>query len=128
MNSLSADAMLVIFWLVAPGLLLIRFYRPRILPRVVLLLSAAALGGSVFYVRELFHHAAMAAWTRRLGFPELPASAYGEGMVTLQGPSMADFILGAALELVYLLLWLVPYGVVWILRDRRRRSPHAPTG
>jgi hypothetical protein len=128
MNSSMADAMLVIFWLVAPGLLVIRFYQPRVLPRVVLLLSAAALGGSAFYVRELFHHAAMAAWTRRLGLPQLPASAYGEGMVVLQGPRMADFMLGAVLELVYLLLWLVPYGVVWILRDRRRRSLHAPAG
>jgi len=45
-------------------------------------------------------------------------------MVMLQGPRAVDFVLGAILELVYLLLCLVPYGIVQIVRARRRATPH----
>jgi hypothetical protein len=45
-------------------------------------------------------------------------------MVVLQGPRAVDFVLGASLELVYLLLWLVPYGIIQIMRSQRRASAH----
>ena len=38
-----------------------------------------------------------------------------------------DFVLGAILELVYLLLWLVPYGVIQIVRSRRRTTSRVTT-
>jgi hypothetical protein len=62
---------------------------------------------------------------RSFGGFNLPAPPVGEGMVILQGPRASDFILGAALELVYLLLWLVPYGIFRIVQTRRRQAPRA---
>jgi hypothetical protein len=112
------------FFLVAPGLLLIKFFRPSLLPRTVVLVAAALLGGSAFYTRELVQRAEMTEWAQRIGLFDQAPSVYGEGMVVLQGPRAADFVLGAILELVYLLLWLVPYGIIQIVRSRRRAISH----
>ena len=124
MNAALPDTLTVFFFVIAPGLLLIRFLLPNILPRLTLLLVAGALGGAAFYVRELVQHAEMAAWAQRMALFDQSAFTHEEGMVVLQGPRAADFVLGAILELVYLLLWLVPYGIVQIIRTRRRPSAH----
>jgi hypothetical protein len=38
------------------------------------------------------------------------------------GHRPVDFVLGAILELICLLLWLVPYGIIQIVRSRRRTT------
>jgi hypothetical protein len=45
-------------------------------------------------------------------------------MVVPLGPRPVDFVLGAILELIYLLLWLVPYGIIQIVRSRRQTTSH----
>jgi hypothetical protein len=66
----------------------------------------------------------MTEWAQRVGLFDQMPPVYGEGMVVLQGPRAVDFVLGAILELVYLLLWLVPYGIIQIVRSRRRATSH----
>jgi hypothetical protein len=125
LSAVLDDTLIVFFLLVSPGLLLIRFFRPRLLPRPALLALAAILGGAAFYARELVQRAAMTEWAQRPGLFEHMPPAYGDGMVVLQGPRAVDFVLGAILELVYLLLWLVPYGIIQLVRSRRRATSHA---
>ena len=124
MNAFLADACMAFFYVIAPALLPIRFIWPRVLPRWAVLVSAAVLGGTTFYFRELLIRADMMETVRRFGVPELGPPMQVEGMVLLQSPRPVDFVLGAALELVYLLLWLVPYGVIQILRKRHRQEAH----
>ena len=118
------DTLTAFFFLVAPGLLLIRFFRPRLLPRPALLVAAALLGGAAFYTRELVQSAEMTEWAQGIGLFDQAPPVLGEGMVVLQGPRAVDFVLGAILEFVYLLLWLVPYGIIQIVRSRRRATAH----
>lgn len=122
MNAVLADAALGFFLVIAPGLLVIRFVWPRVLPRWSLLLSAGALGGAAYYVRELLIRARMTEIAQGMGVFDLPLPMHGEGMVVLQSPQPIDFVLGAVLELIYLLLWLVPYGVIQILRNLRKHA------
>jgi hypothetical protein len=122
MSAVLDNTLTAFFFLISPGLLLIRFFWPRLLPRPALLVLAALLGGTAFYARELVQRAAMAEWAQRVDlFDDMPP-VYGEGMVALQGPRAVDFVLGACLELVYLLLWLIPYGIIQIVRSRRATS------
>jgi hypothetical protein len=118
-NAVLLHILTVLFFAIAPGLLLIRFFRPRLLPRPALLVAAAALGGAAFYAHELVQRAEMTAWVQRAGLFDPAAVSHGEGMVVLMGPRPVDFVLGGVLELVYLLLWLVPYGIIQIVRTRR---------
>ncbi len=122
MNAFFADACMAFFYVIAPALLLIRFIWPRVLPRWAVLVSAAQLGGAAFYFRELLIRADMMERVKRFDVPELGPPMPVEGMVLLQSPRPVDFVLGAALELVYLLLWLVPYGVTQILRKRSKQE------
>ena len=124
MSAVLHNTLTAFFFLVAPSLLLIRFFRPRLLPRPALLVAAALFGGAAYYARELIQRAEMTEWAQRIGLFDQAPAAYGEGMVVLQGPRAADFVLGATLELVYLLLWLVPYGIIQIVRTRRRALSH----
>jgi hypothetical protein len=124
MSAVLDNTLTAFFFLVAPGLLLIKFFRPSLLPRAVVLVAAALLGGSAFYTRELVQHAEMTEWAQRIGLFDQAPSVYGEGMVAVQGPRVVDFVLGAILEVVYLLLWLVPYGIIQIVRSRRRATSH----
>lgn len=120
MSTALDNALTAFFFLVAPALLVIRVFRPTFLPRSALLMVAALLGGAVFYARELAQSAAMTEWAQRVGLFDHAPPMYGEGMIVLHGPRLVDLVLGAGLELVYLLLWLVPYGIVQIVRTRRR--------
>jgi len=124
MIAVPDNTLTVFFFLVAPALLVFRFFRPSLLPRPALLVLAALLGGAAFYARELVQRAAMTEWAHRIGLSDQVPPVYGEGMVVLQGPRAVDFVLGASLELVYLLLWLVPYGIIQIVRSRRRTTSH----
>jgi len=124
MSAVLYDTLTAFFFLIAPGLLLIRFFRPSFLPRPALLVLVALLGGAAFYARELVQRAEMAEWAQRIGLFDHVPPVYGGGMVMLQGPRGVDFVLGATLELVYLLLWLVPYGIIQIVRSRRRATSH----
>ena len=124
MSAVLDNTLTAFFFLVSPGLLLIRFFRPSLLPRPALLVLAALLGGAAFYARELVQRAAMTEWAQRVGLFDQMPPVYGEGMVVLQAPRAMDFVLGAILELVYLLLWLVPYGIIQIVRSRRRATSH----
>jgi len=126
MNAALDNTMTAFFLLVAPALLVIRFLRPTLLPRSALIGLAALLGGAAFYARELFQRAAMTDWAQKIGLIDQGPPVHGEGMVVLQGPRFVDFVLGANLELVYLLLWLVPYGIIQIVRTRRRAPSQAP--
>jgi hypothetical protein len=124
MSAVLDNTLTTFFFLVSPGLLLIRFFRPSLLPRLALLVFVPLLGGLAFYARELVQRAAMAEWAQRMGLFDRAPAVYGDGMVMLQGPRAVDFLLGAILELVYLLLWLVPYGIIQIIRSRRRATSH----
>lgn len=121
MNGLLADAAFLSTFAIAPGLLLIRFFRPRILPRWAVPILAAVLGGLAFYVSELLTYS---DWARRLGLHAQPMPANLDGMVVLGGPGRTEFMAGAALQICYLLLWLVPYGITRIILDRRKRVGH----
>jgi hypothetical protein len=125
MNATLAEACLVFSYLVAPGLLVIRYFWPRILPRWSVLVAAGALGGTAFYLRELLHRADMMELAQRFGAFDQAVPVFVDGMVKLQSPRAFDFVLGAFLELIYLLLWLVPYGIIQILRNRRRQPMQA---
>jgi hypothetical protein len=120
----ALEALLVtLFLLVAPGLLLIRLFRPSLLPRPALLALAALLGGATFYAYELAQHAEMSEFAQRIGLFDQVQPAYGEQMVSVPlGPRPVHFVLGAILELIYLLLLLVPYGIIQIVRSRRRTT------
>ena len=122
MNSALEQACSAFFYVIAPGLLVIRYFWPRILPRWGVLVSAAALGGTAYYLRELLYRADIMKFAQRFGVFDHTVPIFVEGMVTLQGPRTIDFVLGAVLELIYLLLWLVPYGSIQILRNRRRQA------
>ena len=124
MSAALDNTLTTFFFLVTPALLVIRFFRPTLLPRPALLVLAALLGGAAFYARELVQRAAMSEWAQSVGLFDQAPPMYGEGMVVLQGPRFVDFVLGASLELVYLLLWLVPYGMIQIVRSRRRAASH----
>jgi hypothetical protein len=126
MNALLADVVMAFFFAIAPGLLVIRFIWPRILPRWSVLVIAAALGGAAYYISELLIRAEMMETAQRIGLFDLPMPMPGDGMVVLHNPRPFDFVLGAFLELVYLLLWLVPYGVIQILRNRRKQATQVP--
>jgi hypothetical protein len=119
MNAILADVSLLFAFTITPALLLIRFFRPRFLPRSALLLLAAILGGAAFYVSERLEYADM---LRHIGPNAFPVPPQVDGMVVLGGPGRTEFMLGAILQLGYLLLWLVPYGVTRILIDRRRQA------
>jgi hypothetical protein len=111
------------FFLVAPGLLLIRFFRPTLLPRPALLALVALLGGATFYAYEFVQHAEMPEFAQRIGHFDQVPPVYGGQMVSVPlGHRPVDFVLGAILELICLLLWLVPYGIIQIVRSRRRTT------
>lgn len=122
MNSALAEVCLVFACVIAPGLLVIRYFWPGILPRWSVLVSAGVLGGTAFYLRELLVRAEMTEFAQRLGVFEQTLPILADGMVRLQGPRPIDFVVGAILQLVYLLLWLVPYGIIQILRNRSRQA------
>lgn len=126
MNSALAEACWFFFLAVAPGLLVIRYFWPRSLPRWGVLLSAGVLGGTAFYLRELLQHADMMEFAQRFGVFDhtVPMLA---GMVSVEMVRPIDFVMGAILELILLLLWLLPYGIVSILRDRRRHASWRPS-
>jgi hypothetical protein len=119
MNGVLADATFALTFAIAPALLLVRFFRPRIMPRSALLVLAAILGGTVFYIAARLQYAHMFRYLGPTAFPTPPEV---DGMVVLQGPGRTEFMLGVLLQLGYLLLWLVPYGITRILLDRRSRS------
>lgn len=122
MNAALTEACLVFFCVIAPGLLVIRYFWPRMLPRWGVLVSAGILGGTSFYLREYLYRAGMMELAQRFGAFDAAVPVLVDGMVILQSPRPIDFVLGAVLELVYLLLWLVPYGIIQILRKRRRQA------
>lgn len=122
MNAALAEVCLVFFCVIAPGVLVIRYCWPRILPRWGVLVSAGILGGTAFYLRELLYQADMMELAQRFGAFDAAMPVVVDGMVRLQSPRPVDFVLGAVLELVYLLLWLVPYGIIQILRKRRKQA------
>ena len=122
MNAALAEACLVFSYVIAPGLLAIRYFWPGILPRWGVLVSAGVLGGTAFYLRELLFRAEMTEFAQRYGVFDQTLPILADGMVSLQGPRPIDFVVGAILQLVYLLLWLVPYGIIQILRNRRRQA------
>jgi uncharacterized SAM-binding protein YcdF (DUF218 family) len=119
MNAMLADATFALTFAIAPALLIVRFVRPRIMPRLALLILAAILGGTAFYIAARLQYAHTFRYLGPMAFPAPPEV---DGMVVLAGPGRTEFMLGAMLQLGYLLLWLVPYGTTRILLDRRRRS------
>ena len=121
MNALLADAVFLLSFAIAPALLLIRFLRPQILPRWTVPILAATSGGIAFYVSEFLTYT---AWMRRLGLHSQPVPTDLDGMVVLGGPGRTEFMIGAVLQLCYLLLWLVPYGITRIILDRRKHGRH----
>src|SRR5688572_8929417 len=121
MNALLADLVFLANFAIAPALLLVRFLRPQILPRWTVVLLATALGGVAFYASELL---AYADWMGRLGL-QLQAPPSGlAGITVLAGPGRTEFMIGVILQLCYLLLWLVPYGITQIIIDRRKQGRH----
>jgi hypothetical protein len=122
MSDLLTEVCSIALYAIAPGLLVVRFFWPRLLPRWGVLLAVALLGGAVFYFREWLYQQDMLALAQRYGAIEDMSPHHGEGMVALQRPRPVDFVLGSALELVYLLLLLVPYGIIRIVRDRRKQA------
>jgi hypothetical protein len=124
MSAVLYNTLTAFFFLVAPALLVIRFIRPSLLPRPALLVLTGFLGGAALYIRELVQRAAMTELTHRAGHFDQVPPLHGEGMVVLHGPTAMDFVLGGSLELVYLLPWLVPYGIIQIARSRRRAASH----
>ena len=122
MYGLLADAVSLSTFSISPALLFIRFLRPNILPRWALPMIAGALGGLLVYASELL---AYTDWVRRHGLHAPPLPANLEGMVVLGGPGRTEFMLGVLLQLCYLLLWLVPYGITSIVLDKRKQSLRA---
>jgi hypothetical protein len=118
MNAVLADMTYALTFAIAPALLLLRFFYPRIMPRLVLPILAAILGGTAYYIAARLEYAHM---FRYLGPTAFPAPPEVDGMVVLRGPGRTEFMLGVLLQLGYLLLWLVPYGITRILLDRRTR-------
>jgi len=118
MNAVLADATFALTFAIAPALLLVRFFRPRIMPRSALLILAAILGGTVFYIAARLEYAHTFRYLGPMAFPAPPQL---DGMVVLRGPGRTEFMLGVVLQLGSLLLWLVPYGITRILLDRRKR-------
>ena len=119
MNVFLAEACWRLLYVIAPALLVIRFFWPRMLPRWGVLAAAAGLGGSAFYLQEYLYRADMTEIAQRFGAFDHTAPILLDGIVNMQGPRPVDFVLGGFLELAYLLLWLVPYGIIQILRNRR---------
>ena len=119
MNAVLADATFALMFAIAPALLLVRFFRPRIMPRLALLILAAVLGGTAYYIAARLQYAQTFRYLGPMAFPVLPEV---DGMVALSGPGRTEFMLGVMLQLGYLLFWLVPYGITRILLDRRTRS------
>ncbi len=118
MNAALANACWFFFLAISPVLLTIRFFWPRVLPRWGVLVFAGALGGTAFYLNELLHQADMEKFVRmRGGFDQL-TPVLVDGMVNVPLVRPIDFVVGAVLELILLLLWLVPYGIIQILRKR----------
>jgi hypothetical protein len=122
MNAALAQACSVFFCVIAPGTLIVRYFWPRILPRWGVLACAGSLGGTAFYLRELLYRADMMEFAQSFSDFEQTVPIVVDGMVRLQMVRTIDFFLGAVLELIYLLLWLVPYGIIQILRNRRRQA------
>ena len=122
MSNLLIEGVSLLNFFIAPALLLVRFFRPQILPRWAILLFAATLGGITFYVAELL---AYDEWMGRLGLYAPPPPAGLDGVTVLAGPGRTEFMTGVVLQLCYLLLWLVPYGVTKIIIDRRKQRRHA---
>jgi hypothetical protein len=125
MNVTLAEMCWAFLYVIAPGLLVIRYFWPPLLPRWGVLLAAAGLGGTAFYLQELLYRADMTEVAQRLGVFDHTVPILVDGMVNLQGPRPVDFVLGGILELINLLLWLVPYGIIQILRNRRRQLMRA---
>ena len=121
MSAVLADATFALTFAISPALLLVRFLRPKIMPRLALLILAAILGGTSFYIAASLQYAHA---FRYLGPRSFPAPPESDGMVVLAGPGRTEFMLGVLLQLGYLLLWLVPYGITRILLDRRKRRSH----
>lgn len=121
MKGVLVDSVWILAFAIAPTLLLLRFFRPRVMPRWAVVVLAALLGGGALYLDELVQRAAM---MQQIGPVALPAPPELEGMVVLQGPGKTEFMLGALLQLTYLLLLLVPYGVTRIVLDRRKQASH----
>ena len=67
MNSALAEACWAFFYVTAPGLLVIRYFWPRILPRWGVLVSAGILGGTTFYLQEMLYRADMMEFAQRFG-------------------------------------------------------------
>lgn len=126
MKPALAEACLIFFYVAAPALLVVRFSWPRVLPRWAVLVSAAALGGTAFYLHEYFHRAHMLEVAERLNLFGHPAPLFVGPTTSLQGPRTGDLLVGAVSGLVYLLLWLVPYGIFRILRSRSLRETPGP--
>ena len=122
MNSTLAEACWALFYLIAPGLLVGRYFWPRVLPRWAVLILAGGLAGTVFYLHQLLNRTEMMKFAQTSGVLDLNMPPLADGMVQLHGARLSDFMLGVALGYVYLLLWLVPYGTIQILRNRRRQS------
>ena len=118
MKPALAEVWWVLFFLIAPGLLVVRYFWPRVLPRWAALTAAGVLGGTLFYLRESLYHAETTEFAQRVGVFDIAGPIVVDGMANLQGARPVDFVLGGILEFVYLLLWLVPYGIIQILRNR----------
>jgi len=77
------------------------------------------MGGTAFYIAARLQYADAFQYIGPMAFAPPPEA---DGMVVLQGPGRTEFMLGAMLQLGYLLLWLVPYGITRILLDKRKQS------
>jgi hypothetical protein len=126
MKPALADACLIFFYVAVPALLVVRYSWPRVLPRWVVLAAVAVLGGAAFYLHEYLHRAHMLDVAQRLYILPHPAPIFVGPMTSLQGPRSGDFLVGTVSGLLYLLLWLVPYGIFRILQSRSSRKTPGP--
>ena len=122
MYSALTTACMVLFFGSAPALLVGRWFRPRRFTWATVAVCAAVLGWAPLLLDE---------YSRRHHDCEFTVSYHAStetlgGCYLMDGSPTYNLELGWLKGLVYLVLWLVPYGIALLIRRRRREEPGLP--
>ena len=125
MYSALTTACMVIFFGSAPALLLGRWFRPRRFSWAAVAIGTAVLGWAVLVLDEFVRRRQRQDCEFTVSYHESTATIGGCYLID-EWPTTYNLELGWLKGLVYLVPWLILYGIAWLIRRRRRSDLGLP--